>query len=178
MNSIQSAIANGIGYLTDDRKENGLALRLDVEKNINMTFYENLVSGGFYSQKKAEANAKKYIDYLAIKTPSMRRKVMYMSGGNQQKVVLAKWLCKGSDLLILDEPTRGIDVGTKYEIYMLMNELSEKGIGMVLISSDLSEIIGMSDRIYVFCRGRISAELEKTDATQEIILQYAAGLKS
>lgn len=171
-----TAIKNSIGYLTDERKESGLALRLDVEKNINMASYKQLAKNGFYSQKLADENARNYVENLVIKTPSIRKIAMYLSGGNQQKVILAKWLCKEMQLLIFDEPTRGIDVGAKYEIYKLMNKLSGQGIGIILISSDLPEILGMSDRIYVFCRGKITGEMSRDEASQEKILQYAAGI--
>ncbi len=172
----KDAIEHGIGYLTDDRKQNGLALRLDVEKNINMTCYPMFLKNGLYSQRLADENARKYIDSINIKTPSIRQTVQNLSGGNQQKVVLSKWLSRETQILIFDEPTRGIDVGAKYEIYKLMNELSKKRKGIIMISSDLPEIIGMCDRVYVFCRGRVTGILSQSELSQERILRYAAGI--
>ena len=156
--------------------KSGLALRLDVERNINMTSYSKFAKRGLYSQKSADENADEYVKSLAIKTPTIRQLAMYLSGGNQQKVILAKWICKEAKILIFDEPTRGIDVGAKYEIYRLINRLSSQGIGIILISSELPEILGMSDRVYVFCRGKINGELSRDEASQEKILKFAAGI--
>lgn len=176
VNSTTSAIKNGIGYITEDRKKDGLALNMTVERNINMAYIPNLCKRGFVDENAARENAAKYIESLRIKTPSMYQKMRNLSGGNQQKTVLAKWLCNDIKVLIFDEPTRGIDVGAKYEIYELMNKLSDNGVAIIMISSDLSEILGMSDRILVMHNGRISGELSREEATQEKILRYAAGL--
>lgn len=178
INSITSAIKNGIAYITEDRKKDGLALNMTVERNINMAYISNLCKNGFIDEDAAKKNAEKYIKSLRIKTPSMHQIMRNLSGGNQQKTVLAKWLCNDIKVLIFDEPTRGIDVGSKYEIYELMNELSDKGVAIIMISSDLQEILGMSDRIVVMCNGRISGELRREEATQEKILRYAAGLQN
>jgi len=176
INSITSAIKNGIGYITEDRKKDGLALNMTVERNVNMAFISNLCKKGFVNESAAKTNADKYINSLRIKTPSMFQKTRNLSGGNQQKIVLAKWLCNDIKVLIFDEPTRGIDVGAKYEIYELMNRLSDNGVAIIMISSDLQEILGMSDRIAVMCNGRISGVLNREEATQEKILRYATGL--
>lgn len=176
VNSIPSAIKNGIGYITEDRKKDGLALNMTVERNINMAYITVLCKSIFADENAAKENAAKYIDSLRIKTPSMYQKMQNLSGGNQQKTVLAKWLCNDIKVLIFDEPTRGIDVGAKYEIYELMNRLSDNGVAIIMISSDLQEILGMSDRILIMHNGSISGELNRGEATQEKILRYAAGL--
>lgn len=176
INTPTEAIEYGIGYITEDRKNDGLALNLDIEKNINLAHIPQLSKLGFVSNKAAIENANKYTDSLRIKTPSITQKVKNLSGGNQQKVVLAKWLCNDIKVLIFDEPTRGIDVGAKYEVYELMNRLSDEGVGIIMISSELPEILGMSDRILVMHKGRINGELDREKATQEKILYYAAGL--
>ncbi len=177
INSITSAIRNGIGYITEDRKKDGLALNMTVESNINLAHIPNLIKKGFIDNSAAKENAAKYINSLRIKTPSMYQKMQNLSGGNQQKTVLAKWLCNDIKILIFDEPTRGIDVGAKYEVYELMNRLSDNGVAIIMISSDLSEIMGMSDRILVMHNGAISGEFNRSEATQEEILRCAAGLR-
>jgi ribose transport system ATP-binding protein len=128
------------------------------------------------NSKNESRTAKKYISELRIKTPGIKQKVMNLSGGNQQKVVVSKWLCSIADILIFDEPTRGIDVGSKVEIYQLMNQLTAAGVGIIMISSELPEILGMSDRILVMRQGRINGEFTKQEATQEKILQRALGV--
>ncbi len=178
IHSPKQAIANGIVYLTEDRKGNGLALSLDVEKNINMASHHEIARKYVVRTKLAQGNARRFVDTLSIKTPSIFQKTQFLSGGNQQKVILARWLCRQCKVLIIDEPTRGIDVGAKYEIYKLMNYLSAQGIGIIMISSELPEILGMSDRVLVFCEGRIAVELDIKEANQEIILRYAAGVSN
>ena len=142
------AIAHGFVYMTEDRKKEGLMLSLSVEENINIASLKKLSRMGVMNSQRATANAKKYISDLAIKTPNILKRAQFLSGGNQQKLILAKWMSCDMKVLVFDEPTRGIDVGAKYEIYKLMNELSDRGIGIIMISSDLPEIIGMSDRVY------------------------------
>jgi ribose transport system ATP-binding protein len=175
--SPSDAINAGIGYITEDRKKDGLALTLQVDHNITLADM-NKVCGktGIISSAKERLLAMSFIKNLNIKTPSLFQIVKKLSGGNQQKVVLAKWLCRDSKLLIFDEPTRGIDVGAKYEVYELMNELVRMGAGIIMISSELPEIIGMSDRIIVLHEGEVSGELSRKEATQEKILNYATGL--
>jgi len=169
----EQSIAMGLGYITEDRKKDGLALRMTVEENINLANIPNLTTKGFVSEHKAKNNAKKYIESLRIKTPSMYQRVGNLSGGNQQKIVLAKWICNDIKVLIFDEPTRGIDVGAKYEVYELMNKLSQEGVAIIMISSELPEVLGMSDRILVMKGGEIKGELETKIATQEAILNLA-----
>ena len=169
------AIGLRIGYLTEDRKRQGLILNLSVKDNICLPSVDRFSHFGVVSHKYENYAAKKWISELNIKTPGSGQKVVNLSGGNQQKVVIAKWLCSQADILIFDEPTRGIDVGSKVEIYELMNQLSAAGASILMISSDLPEILGMSDRILVMYYGRISAEYQAADASQEKILQSALG---
>ena len=173
-----AAIKNGIGYITEDRKKDGLALPMTVERNINLANIPNLCKYGFVDDEKSKENALEYIDSLRIKTPSMKQLVVNLSGGNQQKIVLAKWLCNNIKVLIFDEPTRGIDVGAKFEVYELINKLSDEGVAIIMISSELPEILGMSDRILVMHGGKITGELSRAEATQEKILRLAAGIKN
>lgn len=172
------AIHNGIGYLTEDRKLEGLALRLDCEKNINMSSMPQISKKGFIIKKRAVDNALHFIDVLQVKTPRLQQLAQFLSGGNQQKLVLGKWLSRKVDLLIFDEPTRGIDVGAKYEIYKLMNQLSDDGVGIIMISSELPELLGMSDRIMLMHEGKMVGEVHSKETTQEEIMEYIAGLKS
>lgn len=171
------AIKNGIGYLSEDRKAFGLALKMQVKENITITFMDEVSSSSGRIKKGLEkAVSERFIKDLDIKTPGISQVVKNLSGGNQQKVVIAKWLFRNAKVLIFDEPTRGIDVGAKYAIYELMDQLAAKGAGIIMISSELPEILGMSDRIMVMCQGRIAAILNRKDASQEKILHYAAGL--
>lgn len=167
------AVANGIGYLSEDRKRFGLAVNLSVLDNAVMATYDDYQKGLFIDSRKVEEVTAEYVGKLKIKTPSIRQLLKNLSGGNQQKVVIAKWLIKNSDILIFDEPTRGIDVGAKSEIYTLMNELAGKGKSIIMISSELPEILRMSDRIIVMCEGRITGELDIENASQEKIMEYA-----
>lgn len=171
----EQAITHGIGYATEDRKYDGLALDLDVQYNTNMAHLKKLSRFGFINDKEGKRNAQYYKDLLRTKTPSLGQTVGNLSGGNQQKIVLSKWLCNDVKLLIVDEPTRGIDVGAKFEIYELFNRLSDKGVAIIMISSELPEILGMCDRILVVHEGTINAELDAKKTTQEEILYYAAG---
>ncbi|WP_343208182.1 sugar ABC transporter ATP-binding protein [Anaerolentibacter hominis] len=175
INNPHQAIAHGIGFVTEDRKFNGLALGLDVRFNVNMAHIDQLSRHGVINDKEATRNTKHYMDALSIRTPGQYQKVVNLSGGNQQKVVLAKWLCNNVKVLIMDEPTRGIDVGSKFEVYELMNELSDQGVAIIMISSELPEVLGMSDRIIVIHQGEINGEMDAKDATQEKLLYLAAG---
>lgn len=173
------AIKAGIAYLPEDRKRDGLALKLEVDKNItlaNIKSFSNFL--GVMSEREEKAISEKFVTDLSIKTPSLDQKVVNLSGGNQQKIVLAKWLCRHSKVVIFDEPTRGIDVGAKLEVYELMNALADQGVGIIMISSELPEIIGMSDRIIVLHEGKVTGELTKAEATQERILNLATGLEN
>jgi ribose transport system ATP-binding protein len=168
------AVRRGIGYLSEDRKRFGLALSMDVETNIVLaTFRKFLHAFGRIDAGRTRSTALERVERLAIKTPSIRQKVRNLSGGNQQKVVIAKWLTADTDILIFDEPTRGIDVGAKSEIYHLLNELAQQGKAIIMISSELPEILRMSHRILVMCEGRITGELSGAGATQEQIMTYA-----
>ncbi len=173
INSPQDAVKKGIGYLSEDRKRYGLAVNLNVKDNSVMASYEQFQKGFFVDSKQIRNVTGKYVDMLKIKTPSLDQLLFNLSGGNQQKVVIAKWLIKNSDILIFDEPTRGIDVGAKSEIYTLMNELTRQGKSIIMISSELPEVLRMSDRIIVMCEGRITGEFNIEEATQEAIMERA-----
>lgn len=170
-----AAVDSGMGFLSEDRKGEGLCMQLPLKENIVRAALDKLFPRWFVSPAKEERVAQRFIEELSIATPSASRPVVYLSGGTQQKVVLAQWLCVGSELLILDEPTRGIDVGTKVEIYRMMNQLAKKGTAILMISSDLPEVMAMSDRIYVMCRGRITGEFNRGVATEEQIISCAFG---
>jgi len=171
--SPQDAVAKGIGYLSEDRKRFGLAVNLSVKDNTVMATYDLFQRGLFVYARKVRAITQEYIDKLSIKTPSLEQLLRNLSGGNQQKVVVAKWLIRNCDILIFDEPTRGIDVGAKSEIYTLMNELTREGKSIIMISSELPEILRMSDRILVMSEGRITGELKIEEASQEAIMELA-----
>ena len=168
------AVRNGIGYLSEDRKRYGLALGLNVETNIVLASLRRFLSPfGVVRTVLTRAAADSQVKSLAIKTPSLSQKVRNLSGGTQQKVVVGKWLTADTEILIFDEPTRGIDVGAKSEIYHLLNELAHEGKAIVMISSDLPEILRMSHRILVMCEGRVTGELTAEEATQEKIMTFA-----
>jgi ribose transport system ATP-binding protein len=168
-------VAQGISLIPEDRKNQGLALILPVAENIVVSSLDRLFPRLFVSKTKENAIAMNYVEQLRIATPSTSRLAQYLSGGNQQKVVLAKWLCTKARIFIFDEPTRGVDVGAKAEIHGFMNELVKEGAAILMISSELPEVIGMSDRIYVMREGRIAAEIPHTEATQERIIESAMG---
>ena len=173
--SAKDAISHKIGFLTENRKEQGLVLQLGSQKNITLAC-QNIIKGRMgFNLKKETQIADKLVSELDIKTPSITQKVKFLSGGNQQKVVLAKWLASDSNIVIFDEPTRGIDVGAKVEIYKIINKLTKQGNAVIMISSELPEIIGMSDRIYVMCGGQITGELSRDEVTQEKIMALATG---
>lgn len=172
--SPRDAVANGIGYLSEDRKQFGLALGMDVEQNVVMASLRKFLSGlGFIQRRSTHETAERYVKALAIKTPTIHQRVRNLSGGNQQKVVIGKWLTAETEILIFDEPTRGIDVGAKSEIYKLLNDLAAQGKSIIMISSELPEILRMSHRIIVMCEGRITGELTAGRATQEAIMRFA-----
>ena len=170
VSTIPKAVEHGIAYVTEDRKQYGLVLMNDVKTNITMANLEGVSSAGVLSLPKEIVVANEYRDALSIKTPSVKQTTVNLSGGNQQKVVLAKWLFANPDLLILDEPTRGIDVGAKYEIYTIINRLAAEGKAVIVISSELPEVLGISDRIYVMAAGRIAAEMPASEATPENVM--------
>jgi len=146
-----------------------------VEENISISSLPHYCRFGMISKPKLFRRVRELVQKLAIKTPALKQAVMYLSGGNQQKVVLAKWLASQPKILILDEPTRGIDVGSKAEVHALISKLAQSGIGIILISSELPEILGMSDRIVVMHEGGVAAILDRSEATQELIMAYASG---
>lgn len=173
VNSPMDAVNYGIGYLSEDRKRYGIIVEKSVADNSVLTCLENYTKGCFIDDKKIKKDAQKYVELLKTKTPSVEQYVMNLSGGNQQKVVIAKWLLRNSEILIFDEPTRGIDVGAKSEIYALMNELVKQGKSIIMISSELTEVLRMSDRVIVMCEGRKTGELDISEANQESIMNYA-----
>lgn len=168
------AVRHDIGYLSEDRKQYGLCLGLDVETNIALVIISKLTGFlGWIKNIKVHSIVKRIIDKLSIKTPSLNQKVQNLSGGNQQKLVVGKWLAKDTGILMFDEPTRGIDVGAKSEIYRLLNDLAHQGKSIIMISSELPEILRMSHRVVVMCEGRVTGELDYGEATQESIMQLA-----
>jgi len=172
----QDAIRHGIAYLSEDRKSHGLALPMTLAQNVSLANIAGVAGPlGFIRFDEEDAVARRYVASLDIRTSSTRQVVRLLSGGNQQKVVIAKWLFRNSRVLFFDEPTRGIDVGAKYAIYKLLDDLAAAGIGVVLISSELPEILGMTDRVAVFHAGRIAAVLETRRTTQEEIMHHASG---
>jgi ribose transport system ATP-binding protein len=174
--SPRDAIRHGIAYLSEDRKGEGLALPMTVAHNVSLANMRAVSNRFGFIRFDAElAAAQRYVESLAIRTPTLRQPVRLLSGGNQQKVVIAKWLFRDSRVLFFDEPTRGIDVGAKYAIYTLLDQLAAQGIGVVLISSELPEILGMTDRVAVFHAGRITGVLDTRATSEEEIMQYASG---
>ncbi len=169
----EDAVKHGIGYLSEDRKRYGIVVQKTVAENTTLATLKEYLNGIFINKRRENQVTQKYIDSLATKTPGTDQLVVNLSGGNQQKVVIAKWLTRNSDILIFDEPTRGIDVGAKNEIYKLMNKLASEGKSIIMISSEMTEILRMSDRIIVMCEGRITGELDIAEATQENIMNLA-----
>ena len=175
--SPMDAVKCGIGYLSEDRKRFGIVVGKSVAENSTMANLDEFMSGIFINKKKEAEVAQKYVESLKTKTPNVDQLVVNLSGGNQQKVVIAKWLIRNCDILIFDEPTRGIDVGAKSEIYHLMNELVAEGKSIIMISSEMTEILRMSDRIVVMCEGKKTGEIDISEATQENIM-HAATLRN
>lgn len=173
INRIQDAIRGGIGLVPEDRQEQGLFLGMPVRSNISAASIRDVSSHWFMNGKKERALAAKYVDRLEIKISGLEQLVLNLSGGNQQKAVLAKWLARSPQILLLDDPTRGIDVGAKQAIYRLIGELAATGVGIVFVSSELPEILGISDRILIMAGGRIKGQLSRAEATQEKIMSLA-----
>ena len=159
--------------MTEDRKGNGLILDQSLSFNISLASLDQIEKNHILSRKKETATAGRFLKELKIKAQGASVPAKSLSGGNQQKVVLAKWLAVDPVILILDEPTRGVDVGAKYEIYSIMKALAKEGVSIIMISSDLPEVIGMSDRVYVMSEGRVTGELEKSELSEETIMRYA-----
>jgi putative multiple sugar transport system ATP-binding protein len=168
--TVDEAVAHGIAYVTEDRKRYGLNLIGTVSTNISAVALAQFAKWGIIDRNREYLTAEEYRRSMNIKTPAVSEVVGKLSGGNQQKVVLSKWLVSGPDVLILDEPTRGIDVGAKYEIYSLINQLAAQGKAVVMISSELPELLGMCDRIYTISEGAITGDVPRSEATQESLM--------
>ena len=175
--NVQDAIDAGIAYVTEDRKEAGLNLIDDIRHNITISSLKKVSQYGVINDQSEILIAEEYRKSMKIKTPSITQLTGNLSGGNQQKVVLSRWVYAEPDLLILDEPTRGIDVGAKYEIYTIINELVNQGKAVIVISSELPEVLGLSDRIYVMNEGKIIGELDAREASQEKIMSMIVASK-
>nr|WP_026699688.1 ATP-binding cassette domain-containing protein [Salibacterium aidingense] len=173
--SPKDAIQQGVGYVSEDRKRFGLVTGMDVAKNTTLSSLPQITSFGVMDKEQEIYQTQQVVNKMRVKSPSLQTIVNTLSGGNQQKVVLSKWLLTAPKVLILDEPTRGIDVGAKQEIYHLMNELTAEGVAIIMISSELSELIGMSDRIAVMAEGTITGEIPRNEADQESIMKMATG---
>ena len=167
------AIAAGLALAPEDRKRDGLVLPMSVAANASLASLRRTLRGGLVSQARESAYITPYIDRFRVKTPSLAQLIVNLSGGNQQKVILAKWLATNPKILLLDEPTRGIDVNAKREIYTFIDELARNGLGLIVVSSELPEILALSDRILVMCEGRKTAEILRADATPEKVLTAA-----
>ncbi|TCS78086.1 monosaccharide ABC transporter ATP-binding protein (CUT2 family) [Muricomes intestini] len=170
------AVAKGMGFVTEDRKRQGLLLEDSICHNISLAILKKISRLGVVDIKREQKYAEKEKDLLRIKTPTLEAPANSLSGGNQQKVVLAKWLAADCRIIFMDEPTRGVDVGAKQEIYKLMNELAEQGIAIVIVSSEMEELMGMSERIMVMHEGKSTGELRKSEFSEETVMQYASGL--
>ena len=173
-NPIQ-AMKHGIAFVTEDRKTEGLVLDFSIKDNMMLTSLQNISKAGVIQKKKEDEETAKYIEQLKVRCAGAEQSVGSLSGGNQQKVVIAKWLSTSPDVLILDEPTRGVDIGAKKEIYTIINQLAEQGVAILMISSELPEVIGMADRVLVMHEGKQTAILSKGQLTQETIMHYATG---
>jgi ribose transport system ATP-binding protein len=174
LKSPQDAVQAGIGYLSEDRKHFGLATGMDVESNITLPSLSRWLKWRVFLNRSAiQRVSQQMVDKLRIRTPSLTQTAKLLSGGNQQKIVIAKWLVQDCEVLIFDEPTRGIDVGAKSEIYKLLRELAAQGRGVVVISSELPEVLQLSHRILVMCEGRITGEVRGDEATQEMLMALA-----
>ncbi len=173
----KKSIQHSMGFLPEDRKAEGLILQMPIKENLVSASLNKVFHGGILRSKPEDQIGKKYVEELRIATPNAEKLVGELSGGNQQKVVIGKWLETGCKFLIIDEPTRGIDVGAKSEIYKLLDKLVQEGYGILMISSELNEVIGISDRVYVMKDGEITGELRREDLTQEAIMRYAVGGK-
>ena len=174
-NTVSEAIGHGIAYVSEDRKTYGLNLIDDIKRNITLSNLKRISTNTVIDENKEVQEAQILRERINIKTPSLAQLAGNLSGGNQQKIVLSKWIFTEPDILILDEPTRGIDVGAKFEIYSLIHELAAEGMGVLVISSELPEVLGLSDRIYVMNEGRITGELGREEANQESVMRYMTG---
>lgn len=178
IHSPADAIKRGIALAPEDRKLQALVLALAIRENISLPNLGRLTSFGFVRRREERALAQRYIEALSVRTPSMEQKVVNLSGGNQQKVVLAKWLALNPKVLIVDEPTRGIDIGAKAEVHSLLSQLAESGVAVLMISSELPEVLHMSDRIYVMREGKMAGVIDRSEATEERVMELATGIMS
>jgi rhamnose transport system ATP-binding protein len=167
------AMALGMGFVPEDRRKQGLAMTAGVQTNITLAIRNQLARWGFLTSKLEQSPAEQWASRLQVKTRALDTHAVMLSGGNQQKVVLAKWLATGPKLLIIDEPTRGIDVGTKSEVHRLISELASTGLAVLMISSELPEVLGMADRVVIVREGRLTANISREEATAEVVM-YAA----
>ena len=165
----------GIGLITEDRRGNGIFGCLSIKDNVGVSIYNKHLKAGFVlDHKTINGIVDDSIKKLRIKTPNMQEHIANLSGGNQQKVIVARWLANDPEILIMDEPTRGIDVGAKHEIYEIMEQLADQGKSIIMISSEMPELLGMADRVYVMCNGKITGEIDqKEDMTQEKVMSFA-----
>ncbi len=169
----RTGVALGIGLLTEDRKSEGLMLELPVGQNMSLATLSRYATAGFIDEAKEASAIQAFVDRFRVKTPSLDQEIRYLSGGNQQKVLLARWLMRGLKVIVVDEPTRGIDVGAKSEIFALIDRLAGEGLAVIMMTSEMPELLGLSDRIVVMAEGRITATMTREDATQEKILNAA-----
>lgn len=169
------AMKAGIGLITEDRRGNGIFGCLSIKDNVGVSVYNKHLQAGFVlNHKEINQIVDDSIKKLSIKTPNMQEHIANLSGGNQQKVIVARWLANDPDILIMDEPTRGIDVGAKHEIYEIMNDLAAQGKAIIMVSSEMAELLGMSDRVYVMCNGKMRGEItEREEMTQAHVMSYA-----
>ena len=177
ISSVKDSIGARLAMLSEDRRRYGLVSIRSVRENVSLSNLKKFIYGGYLHRAKEHKAVADICDRMNVKAPSLSTTVEALSGGNQQKVVLGKWMLNEPEVLIMDEPTRGIDVGAKYEIYKLMGDLAADGKSLVIVSSELPELIGMCDRIYVMCKGEISGELAREDFTQEAVMRLATGFE-
>ncbi len=177
IHKVEDSIRNKMVMLSEDRRRYGIIPIRSVMENASISSLEKVIYGGYAHEKEERKVVSEYFDKMKVKTPSLETTIQSLSGGNQQKVLLAKWMLRNPEILILDEPTRGIDVGAKLEIYKLMVEMAEQGRGVIMVSSELPELIGMCDRIYVMNQGKITGELQQEEFSQELIMKYATSTK-
>jgi ABC-type sugar transport system ATPase subunit len=178
LGSVTAALKSGIGFLPEDRKRLGLVLSMNCRENTSMAVLRRLSRAGFVQRSQERALAQRYVEQLRIKTPSIETAVAGLSGGNQQKIALAKWLARQCGILIVDEPTRGVDVGAKAEIHHLLDELACQGLGLIVISSELPEVMNLSRRVLVLCQGRVAGELPREELTQPALMRLMAGVEA
>ncbi|MBV8142233.1 MAG: sugar ABC transporter ATP-binding protein [Verrucomicrobia bacterium] len=176
MRSPRQGIRAGVGLLPENRKTAGLAMSLPVDINVNLASYDLISRAGFVNLRREASRARRFVSDLAIRTPSIKQKVRNLSGGNQQKVVVAKWLSRESDVFIFDEPAVGVDIGAKVEIYKLLETLLAKGNAILLVSSYLPEVMGLADRIIVVYEGKVTGTLQRSEFEEEKLLRLASGI--